>query len=173
MTQAQYEIGRVSEQCALSGEPLKPGDPFVAALFEAAEGERLERRDYSPRAWASLGRPARLLAHWRGIVPSPDKDRRPLIDAGALMGLFEQLGESHEARQVAFRYVLALILMRKRVLVPAGSVAARGDAPGELLVRQRGAAPEEPPIHVVDPAMDEEMVGEITEQLRVLLRLEA
>lgn len=166
MTQVQYETGRVSERCAHSGELFNPGDAYIAALFENESGDGFERRDYRPDAWERMERRPRLFAHWRGVVATPEKQSKPMIDAASLLGLFEQLGESAAPKQVAFRYVLALILLRKRALAPAGN------EPGALLVRARGAAPEEAPVRVVDPAMDDAMVAEITEQLRVLLRME-
>jgi hypothetical protein len=171
LTPAPYEIGRVSAQCAASGRPLVPGEPFVAALV-AGEGETLERRDYSPEAWASGERPPRLFASWRGVVPDPAA-KAPAIDADAMLGLFESLADADDARHLAFRHVLALILLRKRLLIPAGSRPATANAPAALLVRLRGTPPESAPIAVSDPAMDEATVLDITERLRALLGIEA
>lgn len=173
MASTQYEIGRVGECCAASGVALKPGDAFVAALLSDGGDESLVRRDYTPEAWASGPRPAGLFASWTGVVPTAEKSRTAVIDTASLFGLFEQLAETDDPKRLAFRYVLALILLRKRVLTPAGTLGARGDAPAALLVRQRGSNPEEAPMPVVDPQMDDATIGEITEQLRTLLRIDA
>lgn len=173
MASTQYEIGRIAERCALSGEPLKPGDEYVAALIESEGVEGLERRDYSAKAWEAATPPPRLFACWRATVPEQVKSGKAIIDAASLLGLFETLGESGEAKQAAFRYVLALLLLRKRLLLPAGTRAGTAGLPGALLVRMKGSAPEEPAIEVIDPAMDESTVAEITEQLRGLLRIDA
>ncbi|MDX2114365.1 MAG: hypothetical protein SFZ24_01920 [Planctomycetota bacterium] len=169
-----YDIGRMSDRCAATGAALKAGDRYVAALYESPEGEALIRRDYTPEGWESAGeRPGALFAHWRGVVPAAEKSDKPVIDAGSLMGLFEQLGEAVEPRQLAFRYVLALIMLRKRMLTSQGMREARGDVPAALLVRVRGAAAEEGPIVVIDPALDEAAIVDLTEQVRTLLRLDA
>lgn len=166
MASSQYEIGRVAERCHVSGSPLGPGAAFIAALFETDAGS-LERRDFTPEAWGALAEKKGLFASWKGVVPQPDKPGRTVIDAGSMLGLFEQLGEMDDPKRLAFRYVLALILLRKRMLLPAGMAK-----PGILPVRMRGSSPEDPPIEVIDPAMDESTVLEITEQLRSLLRIE-
>ncbi len=173
MASSQYEIGRIAPQCSATGEPLNPSDPFVAALFEVDGAESLVRRDYSPAGWDSLRDRKGLFASWRGVVPSAEKTGRTTIDLPSLLGLFEQLAETEDPKRLAFRYVLALILMRKRALTPAGTREAKGAQPAALLVRPRGSSPEDPPIEVIDPAMNEATVGEITEQLRSLLRIDA
>ncbi|MBL8746547.1 MAG: hypothetical protein JNK58_09365 [Phycisphaerae bacterium] len=173
MASPQYETGRIAERCAATGEALKPGDPFVAALIQVKGEESLIRRDFTPKGWAGQPKPAGLFATWSGVVPASEKSKGTAIDTASLLGLFEQLAETDDPKRQAFRYVLALILMRKRVLMPMGSREANGDKPGALLVRPRGSQPEEPPIEVIDPAMDEATVGEITDQLRTLLRIEA
>lgn len=170
---SQYEIGRIGERCAASGVEFKPGDPFVAVLIHAKDTDALERRDYTPAAWSGMARPAGFFASWAGVTPTGEKPRGAVIDTSSLLGLFETLSEAEDPKRLAFRYVLALILLRKRVLLPAGSVGPKGNEPGALLVRVRGSAPEDRPIEVVDPAMDEQTVTEITEELRTLLRIES
>lgn len=171
MAPSSYETGRVADRCSLTGEPLKPGEPFVAALFETESGEGFERRDFTPDAWSSAPKSG-LFATWRGIVADQHKQSRAVIDTDSLLGLFEQLGESDDPKRRAFRYVLALILLRKRALLPSGSQEARGDRPLALFVRLRGTPPDSAPIEVIDPAMDDSAIAEITEQLRTLLRIE-
>src|SRR5262245_201609 len=114
-----YEISRATGLCAATAKPIAVGQEFIAALVEADDGpggERLERADYSADAWASGARPARLFGYWRARMESPDAKRKPFIDDAALMDLFEQLGEATEPARLSFRYVLGLMLVRKRLL---------------------------------------------------------
>lgn len=173
MATTEYEIGRIADRCSATGAPFAPGDPYVAALVESEDGEQFERRDFAPSAWDAGPKPPRLLAHWRGTTPTPDKVNKPVIDAPSLIALFEQLEGTEDPKRQAFRYVLALLLLRKRLLTPAGSVDASPSRPAALLVRPKGSAPEDPPMSVIDPAMDDATIAEITEQLRTLLRLDA
>lgn len=166
MPDTSYEIARPTGVCAGSGAAIAPGEPLVAVLLEGAD-ERLQRRDYTPRAWedGQAGRPPhtidglRVIGFWRGVMPEPGESRRRFIDDEALTDLFEQLGGGEpDPKRAPFRYVLALILVRKRLLrlEPGG--------PG-LTVRWPKAPPEQQPIHVPDPGMTEEAVADVIEQL--------
>lgn len=171
-TQPSYEIARVAPVCAATGAPLAPGDAFVAALFEA-ENDALERRDYSAGAWNDERPPAGLFAYWKGVVPEPTKSSRLEIPFDSLLDLFEQLEDAEDPRRVAFRYVLALLLARKRLVSIVGERAAQSDSPGALLVRPKGADPAEPPVEVTDPGLDEAALNAVTEQVAEILRLDA
>ena len=126
--------------CAHSGEPLRVGQPIVACLYELEDGA-LARADFASEAWARGARPApaeRIIGFWRTVVPEPSAKRAPVIGPDELMDLFEQLGEATEPRRIAFRYLLCLMLVRKRGLMLEDSVVA--DGVETLLVRPRGVA---------------------------------
>lgn len=167
-----YETGRVGQVCAATGAPLPPGEIYVGALCEIDEDPGMQRFDYSKAAWDAGTRPPRLMAHWRGVVPARDKPDRPTLDAASLLSLFESLAEAAEPRHVAFRYVLCLLLVRKRVLSVTGTRDASPRGLAVMLVRPRGSAPEDPSIEVIDPAIDEVLLADITEQMRAALGIE-
>jgi hypothetical protein len=91
---------------------------------------------------------------------------RALIDDAELVDLFEQLGAASAQRQLAFRYILALILIRKRLLRHVGTRKGSG---GEVmlvqLARAAGGGPDDPAVEVIDPGLDEQTIAEATEQL--------
>ncbi|MBL0927320.1 MAG: hypothetical protein IBJ11_06670 [Phycisphaerales bacterium] len=160
-----YEIGRRTNVCAATGRALVAGERYVAVLIEREDGQGLDRADYSEAGWAGLSpRPRGLFAHWRGVVDAPGAKGPRLIDDGALMDLFEQLGETDDPRRVAFRYVLALLLVRKRLLETVSQRA------GVLMVRRRGE--EGPAAAVRAPELDARAIADATEQLQALLRAE-
>lgn len=165
-----YEIGRMTHRCAATDRPLTPGEPFVAALFEQAGSELLERRDYSLEAWEGSAKPKHVFAHWQGVTPSPDAKPARLIDDEELVSLFESLDGAEDAKRQAFRFVLALILARKRLLVDAGRKSSVDGSPSVMLVRKKGALPGEPPIEVEDPGLDASTIAEVTEQVASLIR---
>ncbi len=139
---------------------MRVGEAFMATLVE--RGETLERLDYCMEAWEAGARPQGLVyGVWRSRVPEKGA-RRQLIAGEDLMDLFEQLADAEEDSRVAFRYVLCLILIRKKLLVYEGT------RDGVVLVRARGVAP--PPegpalVEVRDPGMDEARIAEVCEQL--------
>jgi len=169
------DIARPTGRCAATGAAIEPGQAFVATLVETDDG--LTRLDYSPAAWEKGARPEPPLlfvGSWRTVMPEHDVKPRMFIDDDALNDLFEQLGEATETRRLALRYVLALILIRKRLLRLEGSDGST------MLVRPKGVdlppdrGGDGPPlVRVDDPGLDEQTLNEVTEQLGVVLGDEA
>lgn len=156
--------------CAATGRVLMPGEGFVAALVERAESEELDRVDYSAAAWDAGSRPARVFACWRGVVQSPDAKKKVLIDDAALVEIFEQLAGQTDPKRVAFRFVLALILIRKRLIVCETTRPGKGGA--TMLVRPKGPKVEGVPFElseVVDPGLDEATIADVTDQLTAVM----
>ncbi|MHC5113499.1 MAG: hypothetical protein ACYTGP_03615 [Planctomycetota bacterium] len=167
---SQYQVSRSTGVCAATGEPLEPGGECVATLCEQSEGEGFDRQDFSVEAWEAGERPERLFSFWRTTVPVPGEKRKLLVDDSVLMDLFERLADDERPQRKAFRFVLALILMRKRLLRFVGRAEARDDAPGRWKLRPKGADPESPPLEVEDPGLTDEDVRELTAQLGEVLQ---
>lgn len=168
-----YEIARATGVCAASGRPIAVGEEFIATLVQGDDEDRLERRDFSLEAWEGGARPERLFGYWRTRMHPPDAKRKAFIDDAALMDLFEQLEGVTEPARVSFRYLLALMLIRKRLLKYEG--ARREDGVSVMLVRPAtpaGATPA-PQCQVVDPGMNDQAVAEAIEQLSAVLAGEA
>lgn len=166
-----FSVPRGTGRCAATGEPLGPGDHAVAALVDDGAGAELERLDYSEEGWNKGPRPEHLFGFWRYIVLHPDAKPEPLIDDTALLDLFEQLEGVSERRRVAFRFILALILIRKRILRHKSTL--QRDDVSVLLVQARGVDgwdPEAACIEVIDPDLDEAIIIDVTEQLDMALR---
>jgi len=171
-----YEIGRCTGTCAASGVALSPGDPIVVALIEGDDGEGFARLDFAAETWNAGARPAppaRLFGSWRSTVPEPNAPTGPVIDAEGLMGMFEQLAEidpDEHADAVALRYLITLVLVRKRELVL--DRVDRDASPPELLVRPKGVAHrEDEPTRVREPAPGADLSG-ILDQLGDALQLD-
>lgn len=173
MASSGFELGRRSEHCGLTGSLLRPGDHVVTALFEKDGEEGLERRDYLADAWTQGPRPRGVFAFWRGTVPDPSAKPRALIDSESVMSIFESLADDDDPRRQLFRYLLALVLVRKRMLSIVDSRPGENGRGSVMLVRPRGAAPEAAHIEVIDPGVDEASVAEATEQLEAVLRSDA
>lgn len=176
---AAYETGRPTGVCAATGRKLEIGEKYVAVLAEPKVGSGLVRLDFAADAWDGGSRPespARVFGFWRAIVTPAGAKKRQLVDDAALVDLFEQLEGATEPRKLAFRYLLALVLVRKRLLAMEGTRAAKGAEPGVMLVRHKGTAqpPERggdgpPYIEVVDPGLDRRAMEEGTEELASIL----
>jgi hypothetical protein len=119
--------------CSRCGRDFSPEERYLSALFE--QGEGFQRLDYCAGCWE--GPPTGSFAHWRGRVPAKEERPPRFVDDGELVELFVRLGGAGEPREVAFRYLLGLLLVRKRLLrlVRSGGAGARQpDAGGESMV---------------------------------------
>ncbi len=105
-----YQIQTPTRQCAATGRELKPGERFYCALLD--EAGQLVRKDYAADAWP--GAPEGVIAYWCGRIPASDSRRRPTINDEWLFDCFIHLGEAKEPAQKNFRYVIGLLLMRRK-----------------------------------------------------------
>ncbi len=167
-----YPIARGTGRCAATGRQLPVGERYVATLVEREGQEGLERLDFGLEAWNSGARPeppARLFATWRTVVPESNAKKASFLSDDELVDLFERLAEATEPKRVGFRYLLALILVRKKVLKYEGA------RDGAIVVRVRtpaGATPAEA-VHVTDPGLDEETIAGAMEQLGEIMAIDA
>jgi hypothetical protein len=182
----EYHVARATGRCAATGRALEPGEACIATLCDLpgepgeARGPGLQRRDFSLAAWESGARPEGLFSFWRTVVPKPSDRRRLLVDDAVLMDLFERLAGDERPQRVAFRFVLGLILLRKKLLRFAGRTGdGPAGAPGHVrggeerwLMIPRGALPEDPPIAVINPHLSDDDVRDLTEQLSEVLQSE-
>jgi hypothetical protein len=108
----EFDIQGPTRVCAATGRGLKPGERYYAVLLDDAG--KFVRRDYAAEAWS--GPPAGALAFWTGRVPASDRPRKPTFNDDLLLDCFHHLAGSAEPGRVNFRYVVALLLMRRRRL---------------------------------------------------------
>ncbi len=162
-----HRIARPSGICAATGERIEPGSPCVATLREGGDDGGLERADYSLAAWESGARPEGLVCYWRTTVPHSDSERKVFVDDDVLMDVFERLGGDDRRQRVAYRFILGLILLRKKKVKYVGR-KGQGESERWLFVPTGSAEAE--PIEVINPHLSDEDVRELTDQLGEVLR---
>ena len=107
-----YQIQPNTRRCSITGRELKPGERVYSVLLE--EAGKFVRKDYGADAWQ--GPPAEAFSFWASRVVAPDTKKRPPIDDEMLLDCFARLEDQLEESRVRFRYVLALLLMRRKRL---------------------------------------------------------
>lgn len=126
------------------------------------------RLDFCPGCWKPEAAEA-YFSFWKTSVPDVDPDEaKPLarrIDADTVYGLFRQLEGQAEPERQRFRFILALILMRKKRL---RFIAVASGPQGEhLVLEDRG----ESVTHKVrDPGLAEEEIDSLKGAVDRLLR---
>ena len=113
----EYQFRPLGKKCAATGADLEPGTVCHSVLI-LRNGE-LQRLDYSKPGWA--GPPEGALGVWKCVVPKAAEVRHEPLDTNALMRCFEQLTEEANPAREGLRYVLALLLVKKRRLRLDGS----------------------------------------------------
>jgi hypothetical protein len=103
-----YQIQPNTRHCAATGRELKAGEKFYSVLLQ--EGGKLVRRDYAAGAWQ--GPPEGAFSFWSGRIA--EQGRKLRIDDDLLADCFQRLEGQAEPAQVNFRYVVALLLMRRK-----------------------------------------------------------
>jgi hypothetical protein len=78
------------------------------------EKGQLVRQDFSSEAWT--GPPANAVGFWEGRVAEKPAPRKVRPDDEVLFECLERLGGSAEPKQLQFRYVVALLLLRGKRL---------------------------------------------------------
>jgi hypothetical protein len=108
--QLEFEVQRMTRRCAATDRALEPGDVCYSVL--EARGADLVRTDYCTTAWA--GPPEGAIGWWLARIPAATAKTVKLAPNDVLLKLFDQLAEQPESEDI--RYVLALLLIRRRVL---------------------------------------------------------
>jgi hypothetical protein len=112
MTMTDYQIQANTRRCAATGRELRPGEVIYSVLLDQAG--KLLRQDYALDAWQ--GPPAEAFSFWRTRVPADNESRRPRIDDDLLLDCLHRLEGQTEPDRVQFRYIVALLLLRRKRL---------------------------------------------------------
>jgi hypothetical protein len=155
------DVPRGGGICAASGRTIAAGEKYFAAIRENAAG--IERLDVSAECWLGIEK-AGLLAYWQTIMPKHDEKKKVFVDDEVLCSLFERLADAVEPAKVSFRFVLGLILMRKRLVIYD---ATRHDQDRDVWVVRLKGKPEQ--MDLVDPKLNEQQMAEVSQQLGQIL----
>jgi hypothetical protein len=106
----EFEVGRCTRRCAATDREIAPGETCYSLL--KVEGADVVRVDLCSEAWTAA--PQSALGWWKTIVPQPAAKKIKLAPNDVLLELFDELADRNEQQDL--RYVLALLLIRRRVL---------------------------------------------------------
>jgi len=159
MMNVEWEVEKSTKICAATGRRLEVGEIYYAALRE--EGDRFIRQDFSREAWPQADK-SRFFSYWRTRLAAEGERRTRLaIDINAAYSFFLALGEPDDNRKKVFRYITALVLIRKRLLRLDGT-ERHADGSEWLTIFDRRAAKT---IRVAVPPLCEEDLRQAQETL--------
>jgi hypothetical protein len=160
---ADWEIHKPQGVCAGNGKTIEPEQEYIASLIETPEG--MQRKDYCIEYWNETK--PEVYCYWKSVMPKPDQKKKLFIDDAMLMSFFERLATETDEEKLSFRFVLALILMRKRLLKYESSKKDNGNETWVLKVAGRDQTAE-----VINPHLTEDKIEQLSTQLGQILQVE-
>jgi len=158
---SDWEINKPIGQCHGTGKKIESGQEYVGALIETDEG--LQRRDFCADYWES--QKPEVFCYWKTRLPEPGQKKQLFVDDQMLMAFFERLEKETEQEKVDFRFALALILMRKRILKYDETKNVNDQEVWRLRI-----VGEKQIVEVVNPHLDEEQVEQLSSQIGEILQ---
>ena len=110
-----FEIQRCSRRCAATDRELAPGEVFYSVLV--SRDAEVVRYDYSQQAWQ--GAPEDAIGWWKSQMPEAHAKRAHWAPNDVMLDYFRRLEEENAQQDV--RYILALLMIRRRILRLEGS----------------------------------------------------
>ncbi len=160
----QWEIQKALGQCYATGTEFEPGDEYFAALVQTQQG--LERRDYSVEYWEQNN--PEVYCFWKSRMATGNKKKKMFVDDEMLMSFFDRLKDEKEQEKLNFRFVLMLILMRKRILkYDSSDITEDGTEIWHLKVTGQDRT-----VDVVNPDLTEDMIEQISAQMSQILKVD-
>ena len=173
----QWEVAKTIGVCAGCGQAFTLNQDYSAALLEHTQqtvpesespeeqSSGFERRDFCQSCWEKLQ--PEVFCFWKTRLPEPQEKKKLLVDDEVLLDIFERLAGTDERVKINFRFVLALILMRKRILKYQQTDYRDGQ---EFWIM--GQVREQTKHEVLNPRLDDAQIQEVSEQLSTILRSE-
>jgi hypothetical protein len=161
--QTEWEVGRPSGVCTACGRSFQVNERYYAALVD--QGATFQRQEFCEACWSQSPRTA--FSFWLTRVPEPNAERKLFVDDDVIVNFFERLHDATEPLKINFRFIVALILMRKRLL-KFDTTEREGD--GEYWVLRM---PRDKSRHrVLNPRLTDEEVQHLSEEVGALLNVE-
>jgi hypothetical protein len=160
--QQDWNIKQRSEACTATERPFAEGEVFYTALFQ--DGEGFHRSDLCEDAWnALMADPAAKtpFSSWRSRFEPPAPPLPEALPRNDAEGMLRKLIESNDPTHTNTRYLLAIMLERKRILRPQpssdkGALVYEHASTGETFI-------------IKDPALSLSDLAAVQEEVSALL----
>jgi hypothetical protein len=157
--ESEWEIKSRAHYCARSGRQFEQGEYFYTLLFRDGDGFR--REDISEEAWAARNENIEPFSFWRSKYELPEPPASEPIPKNDAESLLRRLMADQDPASANARYILALMLERRRILRP---VESHDDS---LLVYEHAATGES--FVVPNPGLSLESIPAIQSEVYAML----
>ena len=156
--------------CHHTEKKFEEDDPFYTCIFDDPESDGFIRRDFSEAAWKDISQsfePAPF-SFWRSIYKAPEnQNKEEPIKQNSVEAMLHRMIEEGRPETENTRYILALMLERKKILIPTEVKETESNTLLFYEHKDSGAV-----YIVADPKLHLEEVGLIQEEVSLLLEAE-
>lgn len=165
-----WKIRASGAQCEHSGEPFEDEQEICTCIFDDPESDGFLRRDYSLESWSDIRDrldPAPF-SFWRSTYKVPVKEEKEeALPPHSVEGMLCRMIEEDDPATENARYILALMLERKKTLIPAD---VQETETRKLLFYEHKETGE---VYVVaDPGLRLDEIGRVQKEVSALLARE-
>jgi hypothetical protein len=122
-----WSIRSRATHCSLTERPFEDGEVFHTAIYFDEETSGYLRRDISLDGWQQELSDRRPIAYWRTLYSAKVVEEKPEVASKeSALALLQRFIEEDEPFTENARYILALMLERKKVLYPTASKEIEG-----------------------------------------------
>lgn len=116
-----WKIRATQARCELTEAPFVDGQEFYTCIFDDPESDGFIRRDYAVESWEKIRNeidPAPF-SFWKSTYKAPvQEEDRKRIDDHSVEGMLRRFIEEDDPKTENARYILALMMERKKTLIP-------------------------------------------------------
>lgn len=160
----EWNIRETSLKCAECEKAFAEGENIHSLLFYEDE-EGFVRRDFCQDC-VDRAEKDKAFSRWLTVMPKREQPMNRRVRTDIVLDFFHRLEGEEDRKKLCFRYVLALMLMRKKLLRYGG--VNRGDGGEELILSDSRSDAE---YRVYDPNLGAEEISYLTQEIGQLLNI--
>ena len=159
---SQWNIQRRANRCSATSAPFVDGEIFHTLLFREKEG--LRREDLCEEAWQQRQPELVPFCYWKSKFEKPAEAAPETMPREGVESLLRRLSLEDEPQTLNVRYILALMLERKRILK---SIEEKPSDEGRILIYEHAKTGEA--FIVVDPMLRLDQIDAVQQEVYDLL----
>ncbi len=159
-----WEITQGEGACRQCARSLEEGEEYFSAIYD--RGATFERRDFCLTCWESTPKQD-VFSFWKTRIPLKEEKPKKYVDDEIILDFFRKLENETEPSKRNFRYVLALFLMRRKVLKLKDIVR---DQTGEALLLHSKAEDKDYKAYITE--LTDEQIVDVTEEVGKILNVQ-
>lgn len=157
----EWKINKSSNGCTICNKEFLEEEEYYSSLY--SENDVFVRKDFCTACWGR-GKEGGFFSFWKTKAPKKDKSVQRFVNTEVLLDIFMKLNGDIGPHQKNLRFVLALYLIRKKILKLKSLIRQNGE---EYIAVHCPRLDQE--FHIFNPNLKEEEIGAITSEMGELL----